>query len=136
MALAGRVEFVYGYSFILTDLTGDVAEIEPWHRPRGRMEERVTELRLGDGLLHFPLGSMDANRAWQTAAVIAHNLVASLSAVVADVNHRYLQEQLSMQAEVLSETRRPSVEMVGARLSGWTGASPTESGSPAPAGRR
>jgi hypothetical protein len=94
LALAGRVEFVYGYSFILTDLDGAAAEIELWHRQRGQMEERVKELKLGDGLLHFPLGSMNANRAWQTAAVIAHNLVALLSAVVGDVNHRRLREQL------------------------------------------
>jgi len=51
LALAGRVEFVYGYSFILTDLDGDAAEIELWHRQRGQMEERVKELKLGDGLL-------------------------------------------------------------------------------------
>jgi len=98
-ALEGRVEFVYGYSFILTDLDGDAAEIELWHRQRGQMEERVKELKLGDGLLHFPLGSLDANRAWQTAAVIAHNLVAVLSAVVADINHRCLQEQLAQSPE-------------------------------------
>ena len=94
LALKGRVEYVYGYSFILTDLEGDAAEIELWHRQRGQMEERVKEVKLGDGLLHFPLGTLDANRAWQTAAVIAHNLVALLSAVVADVNHRRLREQL------------------------------------------
>jgi hypothetical protein len=40
-------------------------------------------------------GTLDANRAWQTAGVIAHNLIALLSAVVADVNHRGLQEQLA-----------------------------------------
>jgi hypothetical protein len=94
LALKGRVEYVYGYSFILIDLEGDAAEIELWHRQRGQMEERVKEIKLGDGLLHFPLGTLDANRAWQTAAVIAHNLVALLSAVVADVNHRRLCEQL------------------------------------------
>lgn len=95
LALAGRVEYVYAYSFILTDLDGDAAEIEHWHRQRAQIEERVKELKLGDGLLHFPLGTLDANRVWQTAGVIAHNLVALLSAVVADVNHRRLQEQLA-----------------------------------------
>jgi hypothetical protein len=99
LALAGRVEFVYGYSFILTDLDGDPAEIELWHRQRGQMEERVKELKLGDGLLHFPLGSLDANRVWQTAAVIAHNLIALLSGLVADVNHHRLHEQLERSPE-------------------------------------
>jgi len=99
LALDGRVEYVYAYSFIATDLDGDAAEIELWHRQRGQMEERVKELKLGDGLLHFPLGTMAANRAWQTAGVIAHNLVAVLSAVVADVNHRRLREQLEQSPE-------------------------------------
>ncbi len=58
------------------------------------MEERVKEVKLGDGLLHFPLGTLEANRVWQTAGVIAHNLIALLSAVVAAVNHRQLEAQL------------------------------------------
>lgn len=41
----------------------------------------------------MPFGTLDANRVWQTADVIAHNLVALLSAVVANVNHRRLREQ-------------------------------------------
>jgi hypothetical protein len=94
LALEGRVEFVYAYSFILTDLEGDAAEIEHWHRQRAQIEERVKEVKLGDGLLHFPLSTLDANRAWQTAGVIAHNLIALLSAVLANVNHRRLRDQL------------------------------------------
>src|SRR6266566_1867221 len=99
LALEGRVDYVYGYSFILTDLAGDATEIEHWHRQRAQIEERVKEVKLGDGLLHFPLGTLDANRAWQTAGVVAHNLVALLSAVVADVNHRRLREQLEQSPE-------------------------------------
>ena len=99
LALEGRVEYVYAYSFILTDLEGDAAEIEHWHRQRAQIEERVKEAELGDGLLHFPLGTLDANRVWQTARVIAHNLVALLSAVVADVNHHRLREQLEQSPE-------------------------------------
>ncbi len=99
LALEGRVDYVYGYSFILTDLAGDATEIEHWHRQRAQIEERVKEVKLGDGLLHFPLGTMDANRAWQTAGVVAHNLIALLSAAVADVNHRRLREQLEQSPE-------------------------------------
>ena len=57
-----RVDYVYAYSFILTDLEGDAAEIEHWHRRRAQIEERVKEAKLGDGLLHFPLGTLNANR--------------------------------------------------------------------------
>ena len=95
LALAGRVEYVYAYSFILAELDGDAAEIEHWHRQCAQIEERVQELKLGDGLLHFPLGTLDANRAWRTAGVIPHNLVSVLSAVVADVNHRRLRNRLA-----------------------------------------
>ncbi len=99
LAIEGRVEYVYAYSFILTDLKGDAAEVEHWHRQRAQIEERVKEVKLGDGLLHFPLATLDANQAWQTAGVIAHNLVALLSAVLADVNHRRLREQLQRSPE-------------------------------------
>jgi len=51
LALEGPVEYVYAYSFILTDLEGDAAEIEHWHRQRAQIEERVKEAELGDGLL-------------------------------------------------------------------------------------
>jgi hypothetical protein len=109
LALAGRVEYVYAYSFILTDLEGDAAEIEHWHRQRAQIEERVKEAKLGDGLLHFPLGALDANRVWQTAGVIAHNLVALLSAVVANVNHRRLPDQLEQSPD---PPRRPAAVRV------------------------
>ena len=39
---------------------------------------------MGCGLIHLPLGTLRANRAWQAAAVIAVNLVAMLSAVLLD----------------------------------------------------
>jgi hypothetical protein len=110
LALEGRVDYVYGYSFILTDLEGDVTEIEHWHRQRAQMEERAKEVKLGDGLLHFPVGTLEANRVWQTAGVIAHNLVSLLSAVVADVNHHRLEEQLEQSPE---PPPRPAAERVG-----------------------
>ena len=36
LALDGRVEYVYRYSFIATDLDGDAAEVELWHRQPGQ----------------------------------------------------------------------------------------------------
>ena len=109
LALEERVEYVYAYSFILTDQIGDAAEIEHWHRRRAQIEERVRDLKLGDGLLHLPLGTMAANRAWQTAAVIAHNLISLLSMVVSDVNHCLLLARLAACPELPS---RPAAERV------------------------
>lgn len=100
LALGGRVEYVYAYSFILTDKEGDAAEVELWHRQRGgQMEERVKEVKLGCGLRHFPLGDLDGNRAWQAAGVIAHNLISLLSAVAAQANHRQLLAELDESPE-------------------------------------
>jgi Transposase DDE domain group 1 len=104
-ALESRVEYVYGYSFIFTDLEGEAAEIEHWHRQRAQMEERTKEVKLGDGLLHFPTGTLEANRAWQTAGVVAHNLVSLLSAVLADVNHDRLEERLEQSLDPPPATR-------------------------------
>lgn len=84
LALNGAVSQVYGYSFILTDLAGDAAEIELWQRQRAHIEERIKDAKLGCGLIHLPLGTLRANRGWQVATVIAVNLVAMLSAVLLD----------------------------------------------------
>jgi hypothetical protein len=62
---------VYGYSFILIDLEGDAAEIEHWHRQRAQIEERVKEVKLGDGLLRFPAATLDATGAVAATAAQA-----------------------------------------------------------------
>jgi hypothetical protein len=81
LALKGAVSHTYSYSFIVTDLEGDAVELEHWQRRRAHIEERIKDLKLGCGLLHLPLRQRRANHAWQTAAVIASNLTAMLSAV-------------------------------------------------------
>jgi hypothetical protein len=58
---------------------GDAAEIERWHRQRAHIEERIKEARNGCGLIHLPMREAAANRAWQAATVVAHNLVAMLA---------------------------------------------------------
>lgn len=110
LALAGRVSYVNSYSFVLTDLEGDAAEIELWHRQRSQMEERVKELKLGCGLSHLPVSSLDGNRAWMTAAVLTHNLVALLAATIAAVNRADLHANLSEPAE--PGPRRPPARAV------------------------
>jgi hypothetical protein len=85
LALNGSVSQVYAYSFILTDIAGDAAEVELWQRQRAHIEERIKNTKLGCGLIHLPLGTLRANRGWQAATVIAVNLVSMLSAVLLDV---------------------------------------------------
>jgi hypothetical protein len=80
LALKGLVGHTYAYSFIATDLPGDAVELEHWQRRRAHIEERIKDLKLGCGLIHLPLRRRRANCAWQTAAVIASNLTAMLSA--------------------------------------------------------
>jgi hypothetical protein len=107
LALAGRREYVYGYSFILTDRIGDAAEIELDHRQRAQIEERIKDVKLGCALRHLPMQSLGGNRAWQTAAVIATNLASLLSAQAVLVNHQALMEQLAL-AEAEEDLVRPA----------------------------
>jgi hypothetical protein len=81
LALKGAISHTYSYSFIVTDMEGGAVELEHGQRRRAHIEERIKELKLGCGLLHLPLRRRRANYAWQTAAVIAANLTAMLSAV-------------------------------------------------------
>ncbi|HUY56169.1 MAG TPA: transposase, partial [Candidatus Nanopelagicaceae bacterium] len=81
LALKGAVSHTYSYSFMVTDMEGDAVELEHWQRRRAHIEERIKDLKLGCGLLHLPLRKRRANYGWQTAAVIASNLTAMLSAV-------------------------------------------------------
>jgi hypothetical protein len=91
----GRVGYVFSYSFLLTDKLGDDAEIERWHRQRAHIEERIKEAKNGCGLIHLPMREAAANRAWQAAIVVAHNLVAMLAVEVAAGNRRRLHERVA-----------------------------------------
>ncbi|MGH7698580.1 MAG: IS1380 family transposase [Candidatus Dormibacteria bacterium] len=107
LALADRREYVYGYSFMLTDRSGDAAEIELEHRQRAQIEERIKDVKLGCALRHLPMRSARGNRAWQTAAVLATNLASMLSTQAATVNHEALVEQAA-QAEDEADLVRPA----------------------------
>ena len=80
LALKGLVGHTYAYTFIITDMSGEAVELEQRQRRRAHIEERIKDLKLGCGLIHLPLRRRRANYAWQTAAVIASNLTAMLSA--------------------------------------------------------
>ncbi len=107
LALGGRREYVYGYSFILTDRIGDAAEIELEHRQRAQIEERIKDAKLSCALRHLPMQNARGNRGWQTAAVIATNLVSMLSAQAAAVNHQALLEQAALAEEEADLVRPP-----------------------------
>jgi hypothetical protein len=77
LALEGKVQSVYGYSFILTDIDDEDAQrVEHFHRHRAQIEERLKEAKLGQALRHLPSGDENANRVWLTAALAALTLTA------------------------------------------------------------
>jgi hypothetical protein len=105
----GRVGYVFSYSFLLTHKIGDAAEIERWHRQRAHIEERIKEAKNGCGLIHLPMREAAANRAWQAATVVAHNLVAMLAQDVAAGNWERLRERVADAVErMTSVTLRPN----------------------------
>jgi len=79
LLLGGEVDHVYGYSFIITDKSGNAVNLEYWHRHRTDIEERFRDVKLDCGLIHLPCGTMNANRGWMVAALLATNMMAMLS---------------------------------------------------------
>jgi hypothetical protein len=59
----------------LTDLKGDAADVDAFHRNHAVVELDIRDLKEGSGLEHVPSGSFDANSAWLQCAVLAHNLI-------------------------------------------------------------
>jgi len=75
LALEGRLEYVFGYSFILTNLDVSseeaLAEVEWWYRHRTDIEALNKDGKLGAALRHLPSGSHAVNSVWMWAALIA-----------------------------------------------------------------
>jgi hypothetical protein len=59
----------------LTDLDGDAADIDRFHRRHAVVELAIRDLKQGAGLEHVPSGNFHANSAWLQCAVLAHNLI-------------------------------------------------------------
>ena len=59
----------------LTDLDGDVAEVDQSHRDHATVELAIRDLEEGEGMDHVPSGDFSANSAWPQCAVLAHNLI-------------------------------------------------------------
>jgi hypothetical protein len=77
----GAAEIAYAYSFILTNLEGDVVEIEAWFRRRALVEAAIKDSKLGMALRHLPSGYEAVNRTWMWAAFLAFNTSAWLQAL-------------------------------------------------------
>jgi len=59
----------------LTDLGGDTAAIDAFHRQHAVVELAIRDLKEGAGMEHVPSGNFSANSAWLQCAVLAHNLI-------------------------------------------------------------
>ncbi|HUP86307.1 MAG TPA: IS1380 family transposase [Acidimicrobiales bacterium] len=59
----------------LTDLDGDAATVDAFHRQHAVVELAIRDLKEGAGLEHVPSGDFDANSAWLQCTVLAHNLI-------------------------------------------------------------
>jgi hypothetical protein len=79
LGLQGALDTVYGYSFILTDLDGEAAQVERHHRERAQIEERIKDQKLGVSLRRLPFSDLEANRVWLHATALALNLCCLLS---------------------------------------------------------
>ena len=83
LALEGRIDAVYGYSFILTDLNvADpdpdpgpehglrLAEVEWWYRHRTDIEALNKDAKHGTALRHLPSANRQVNTVWMNAALL------------------------------------------------------------------
>lgn len=75
LALIGKVEQVYGYSFILTNLDVStperLADVEWWYRHRTDIEALNKDAKHGAALRHLPSASHTVNTVWMWGALLA-----------------------------------------------------------------
>lgn len=75
LALDGRCEHVYAYSFILTDLPVQTAEqiaaVEWWYRHRTDIEAVIRDAKHGAALRHLPSANHAVNTVWMWSALLA-----------------------------------------------------------------
>jgi Transposase DDE domain group 1 len=65
---------VFSYHPFITDLAGDIVELDAFHRRHAEIENIIKDLKMGMGMNHFPSRRWGANGAWLAFNVIAHNL--------------------------------------------------------------
>lgn len=102
----------------LTDQTGDVVEVDAFHRAHATVELAIKDLKAGAGAIHMPSGHFCANGAWLAAAVLAHNLFrwTNLLGHIADpdrlvVARTMLVRLLAIPARLVHPAGRPTLRM-------------------------
>jgi len=96
LALGGGIDYVYGYSFILTDLTTSdpedcedtdrgqtIAEVEYWYRHRTDIEALNKDAKYGAALRHMPSATHTVNTVWMWCALLA----CALSSWTQEITH-------------------------------------------------
>lgn len=82
LALEGKLDSVYGYSFVLTNMdvaSGEkIAEVEWWYRHRTDIEALNRDAKHGAALRHLPSGDRAVNTVWMWAALLAAAICAWL----------------------------------------------------------
>ncbi len=82
LALEGKLDYVYGYSFILTNLdvstVEKIAEVEWWYRHRTDIEALNRDAKHGAALRHMPSADLMVNTVWMWASLLATALSAWL----------------------------------------------------------
>jgi hypothetical protein len=75
LALEGKLNHVYGYSFILTNLDvgtpSKLVAVEHWYRHRTDIEALNRDAKHGAALRHLPSGDRAVNAVWMWAALLA-----------------------------------------------------------------
>jgi hypothetical protein len=75
LALQGKLDYVYGYSYILTNLDVStptkLVEVEHWYRHRTDIEALNKDAKHGAALRHLPSGDRTVNTVWMWSALLA-----------------------------------------------------------------
>ena len=59
----------------MTDLDGDVVDVDRFHREHAVVELAIRDLEAGAGPEHLLSGVFSANSAWFQVAILAHNMI-------------------------------------------------------------
>jgi len=78
---SGEAASAYAYSFIITNVSGSVVNIEAWFRMRALVEEKIKDSKLGLAMRHMPSGYESVNVMWMWAALLGLNISSWLQAL-------------------------------------------------------
>lgn len=113
LALDARIQTIYSYSFILTNLDTStparVREVEHWHRHRTDIEELFKQAKHGAALRHLPSGDHAVNTAWVMTAFLALALTRWLHLLLDHTAHigitRWRRELINTPARMVTHAR-------------------------------